>query len=121
MQATFLDQIMREVHAHPAVKAIVLWTAWSPGGCFRMCLTDNSFRNLPTGNVVDKILGEWKQASLIGTTDANGYFETSLHHGDYEVKFSHPRGANSSSSSNIKVQVAPTTNQNIMDIKLSGI
>ncbi|CAI9104265.1 OLC1v1002901C1 [Oldenlandia corymbosa var. corymbosa] len=89
-QSIYLDQIMREVHSHPDVNAIVLWTAWSPSGCYQMCLTDNNFKNLPTGDVVDKFLGEWKMLDgLTGTTDANGYFETSLHHGDYQVQINH--------------------------------
>ncbi|CAA2966441.1 endo-1,4-beta-xylanase A-like [Olea europaea subsp. europaea] len=57
----------------------------------RMCLTDNNFKNLATGDVVDKILSELKLAAgLKGATDSNGYFETSLFHGEYEAQISHP-------------------------------
>ncbi|KAK6945983.1 hypothetical protein RJ641_013527 [Dillenia turbinata] len=49
-------------------------------------------RNLPTGNVVDKLLGEWSQQGRVveATTDANGFLEMSLFHGDYEATIQHP-------------------------------
>ncbi|XP_065871864.1 endo-1,4-beta-xylanase 5-like [Euphorbia lathyris] len=95
-QVEFLEQILREVHSHPKVAGIVIWSAWSPQGCYRMCLTDNNFKNLPTGDVVDKLLHEWGGLKeLFGSTDLNGFFETSLSHGDYHVKIHHP-SANSS-------------------------
>ncbi|XP_054823057.1 endo-1,4-beta-xylanase 5-like [Prosopis cineraria] len=90
-QAQYLEQILREIHSHPNVQGIMLWTAWSPSGCYRMCLTDNNFKNLPTGDVVDKLLREWGfNTKLKGTTDANGLFEANLFHGDYQVKVTHP-------------------------------
>lgn len=107
-QASYLEQILREVHSHPKIQGIVIWAAWKPSGCYRMCLTDNSFKNLPTGDVVDKLTSEFGLTSGLaaGTTNANGFFEASLFHGDYEVKITHPlvdsplvRGLN----------VAPTT------------
>ncbi|KAI3805009.1 hypothetical protein L1987_26985 [Smallanthus sonchifolius] len=85
--AEYLDQVLREAHAHPAVNGIVLWSAWSPQGCYRMCLTDNNFKNLPTGDVVDKIIREHFNAVVTATTDLDGFYETSLIHGDYEVSF----------------------------------
>ncbi|CAI9104261.1 OLC1v1002896C1 [Oldenlandia corymbosa var. corymbosa] len=121
-QARYLNQTMKELHSHPAVNAIVLWTAWSPSGCYEMCLTDNTFKNLPAGDVVDKILGEWKMLDgLTGTTDANGYFETSLHHGDYQVQINHPEEdqlMSSFSSPSINFKVAPTTNHEMLNVKL---
>ncbi|KAL2477380.1 Glycosyl hydrolase family 10 protein [Forsythia ovata] len=90
-QALYLDQILREAHAHPGVEGIMIWAPWTPTGCYRMCLTDNNFKNLATGDVVDNILSEWKLAGgLKGATDSNGYFETSLFHGEYEAQISHP-------------------------------
>ncbi|KAL3814316.1 hypothetical protein ACJIZ3_015584 [Penstemon smallii] len=80
-----------QIHSHAAVQGIILWTAWSPGGCYRMCLTDNNFRNLPTGNVVDTYIRTFTQGSD-GITDPNGFFQTSLYHGQYEAKISHPNG-----------------------------
>ncbi|KAL4579984.1 hypothetical protein LXL04_016156 [Taraxacum kok-saghyz] len=86
-QAESLEQVLREAHAHPAVNGMVMWSAWSPEGCYRMCLTDNNFRNLPTGEVVDKIIKEFFSTVVMGTTDGNGFYETSLIHGDYEAIF----------------------------------
>ncbi|KAK6143148.1 hypothetical protein DH2020_023496 [Rehmannia glutinosa] len=94
-QAAYLEQILRELHAHKAVRGILLWVAWSPQGCYTMCLTDNNFKNLATGDVVDKIRNEWSSAAdLPGTTDSNGFFQTSLFHGEYEAKISHPKEIN---------------------------
>ncbi|XP_057779464.1 endo-1,4-beta-xylanase 5-like [Salvia miltiorrhiza] len=88
-QAGDLDQILRELHSHGAVKGIVIWSAWSPQGCYAMCLTDNNFRNLATGDVVDRFRNQFA-AKVSGTTDSDGFFETSLFHGEYEVKITHP-------------------------------
>ncbi|KAL3515369.1 hypothetical protein ACH5RR_022271 [Cinchona calisaya] len=119
-QAVFLDQIIREVVSHQAVQGLLIWSAWSPQGCFRMCLTDNNFRNLPTGNVVDRIIRKFEHEGLIVTTDDQGYFETSLFHGDYEAKISHP-AVTSSSSVAIKFKVSPTVNQETLNVKLSPL
>ncbi|KAF4382329.1 hypothetical protein G4B88_011281 [Cannabis sativa] len=98
-QAWYLEEILREARSHPHVNGIVLWTAWRPQGCYRMCLTDNNFNNLPTGDVVDKLMREWgryKETTSFGTTDAHGFFETSLFHGYYHLnvhtKHSHNLG-----------------------------
>ncbi|KAI3702324.1 hypothetical protein L6452_28058 [Arctium lappa] len=88
-QAAVLDQVLREAHAHPAVNGIILWSAWSPNGCYRMCLTDNNFQNLPTGDVVDKIIQEFFGTAVTATTDANGFYDTSLVQGDYHLSFAH--------------------------------
>ncbi|KAL6200450.1 hypothetical protein ACLB2K_030231 [Fragaria x ananassa] len=88
-QAWYLEQIMREVYTHPKIQGIIIWAAWRPEGCYRMCLTDNNFKNLPTGDVVDKLLSEWGLKAgfaFSATTDTNGVFEASLPHGDYEVQ-----------------------------------
>ncbi|CAL4921346.1 unnamed protein product [Urochloa decumbens] len=89
-QAANLEKILREVYAHPAVHGIILWTAWHPQGCYVMCLTDNGFRNLPTGDVVDKLIAEWQTRSHAGVADADGYYEAELFHGDYKVTVTHP-------------------------------
>ncbi|XP_022725061.1 uncharacterized protein LOC111281644 [Durio zibethinus] len=89
-QAKYLDQVLKEAHSHPKVDGIVMWAAWKPQGCYRMCLTDNNFKNLPTGNVVDNLLHQWSSKALAGSTDSDGFFEESLFHGEYEVKITHP-------------------------------
>ncbi|KAF2294407.1 hypothetical protein GH714_010557 [Hevea brasiliensis] len=96
-QAQYLEQILREAHSHPKVAGIVIWSAWKPQGCYTMCLTDNNFKNLPTGNVVDELLaGRIAIKSSAGRTDGNGFFEASLSHGLYSVKIHHPSAKNSS-------------------------
>ena len=89
-QAANLEKILREVYAHPAVHGIILWTAWHQRGCYVMCLTDNNFGNLPTGDVVDKLIREWQTRAHAGVADADGYYEAELFHGDYKVTVSHP-------------------------------
>ncbi|KAL3498816.1 hypothetical protein ACH5RR_041548 [Cinchona calisaya] len=100
--AVYLEQILRELHAHHAVNGVIIWAPWSPPQCYRMCITDANFRNLPTGNVVDKLLGEWNHLGFEGITDSNGYFHTTLSHGVYQVKVNHSAAANSSRTYNIE-------------------
>lgn len=85
-QAQNLEAILREAFSYPAVQGVVMWAGWHPEGCNRMCLTDNNFRNLPTGDVVDKLLREWRFNEVVGTTDKNGVFEAQLFHGEHEIK-----------------------------------
>ncbi|OWM79162.1 endo-1,4-beta-xylanase 5-like [Punica granatum] len=102
-QADMLEQLLREAHSHPKVNGIVIWSAWKPQGCYRMCLTDNNFKNLPTGNVVDKLLKEWGAAPLSGTTDSEGFVEASLFRGKYQVKINHPGIENLSRTESFEV------------------
>jgi GH35 family endo-1,4-beta-xylanase len=101
-QAQHLENILREVYSHPAVHGIILWTAWHPDGCYVMCLTDNNFRNLPTGDVVDKLIGEWRTHWNAGVADAEGFYEAELFHGDYNVTVTHP-AANSTVMQSLSV------------------
>ncbi|TXG64100.1 hypothetical protein EZV62_011094 [Acer yangbiense] len=109
--AQYLEQILREGHGHRNVNGIMLWGGWYPDGSCGMCLTDNNMNNLPTGDVVDKLLQEWGIRSLQATTDANGFFETSLFQNtDDQIKIIHPTIGNSSSSvHSFKVPEASTT------------
>ncbi|KAJ7946165.1 endo-1,4-beta-xylanase-like [Quillaja saponaria] len=108
-QALYLEQILREAHSHPKIQGIMIWSPWKPQGCYRMCLTDNNFNNLPTGDVVDKLAKEWGITKLAGTTDAKGFFEASLFHGDYEVKVTHPTLVNSTLAQSFKVMSTSET------------
>ncbi|KAF8098379.1 hypothetical protein N665_0268s0048 [Sinapis alba] len=92
VDANYFEQVLREGHAHPQVKGMVTWSGYSPSGCYKMCLTDGNFRNLPTGDVVDKLLREWGglRGQTTGFTDADGFFEASLFHGDYDINIAHP-------------------------------
>lgn len=69
-----------------------------------MCLTDGNFKNLPTGAVVDKLLHEWGgfRGKTKGLTDADGFFEASLFHGDYDLKIDNPLN-NSKASHSFKL------------------
>ncbi|KAF9621187.1 hypothetical protein IFM89_016681, partial [Coptis chinensis] len=118
-QVQYLEEILREAHSHPAVQGIVLWTAWHPGKCYKLCLTDNNFRNLPAGDVVDKLIQEWKTHG-VGITDSNGIFETSLFHGDYNVTISHPM-TNSSSAQSFKVAAAESSQETTLHVQISNI
>ncbi|KAL1557886.1 endo-1,4-beta-xylanase 5-like [Salvia divinorum] len=117
-QARDLESIMRELHSHWAVKGIVLWSAWGPQGCYRMCLTDNGFRNLATGDVVDRFSNQFRAAAeeAGGTTDAEGFFEAAVFHGEYEAKVTHPNGEGFASVETISLvpeQASPVFRFNI--------
>ncbi|GAU32564.1 hypothetical protein TSUD_218220 [Trifolium subterraneum] len=88
-QVEYFEQVLREAHSHSGIQGIVMWTSFSPEDC-KICLVDNNFKNLPAGDVVDKLISEWGRKTVSGTTDENGFFKASLFHGDYEMKISHP-------------------------------
>lgn len=63
----------------------MLWTALHPYGCYEMCLTDTNFQNLPAGDVVDNLLGEWRTKEVDGKTDEHGSYSFEGFLGEYEV------------------------------------
>ena len=63
----------------------MLWTALHPQGCYQMCLTDNDFRNLPAGDVVDKLLQEWQTGHVEGVTDEHGSYSFFGFLGEYRI------------------------------------
>jgi hypothetical protein len=54
-----------------------------------MCLTDKNFKNLPVGDIVDKLIAEWKAVPKDAKTDDKGVFEAELFHGEYNVTVKH--------------------------------
>ncbi|XP_057965323.1 endo-1,4-beta-xylanase 5-like [Malania oleifera] len=119
-QALYLEQVLREAHAHSRINGIVMWASMSSKGeCYRMCLTDYNLNNLPTGNIVDKLISEWSHKGFKGKTDAEGLLETSLFHGDYEVMISHPTVMNSSISQSFKVESIDTLHEKSLLVKVS--
>ncbi|GFP86777.1 endo-1 4-beta-xylanase 2 [Phtheirospermum japonicum] len=90
LQAVQLEEVMREAYSHPAVEGIIVWGGWKPKGCAEMCLVDNNFKNLPPGDVVDKLIKEWKTTDVKGVTDENGVFEHDVFLGEYTLTFTHP-------------------------------
>ncbi|OUZ99551.1 Glycoside hydrolase [Macleaya cordata] len=89
-QAQYLEEILREGYSNPAVEGIIVWSGPGIDGCGTMCLTDYNYKNTPTGDVVDKLLKEWKSKTLEATTNGDGYLETSLFHGEYDLTVKHP-------------------------------
>ncbi|KAF2302034.1 hypothetical protein GH714_031573 [Hevea brasiliensis] len=78
---------------------IILWTALHPDGCYQMCLTDDNLQNLPAGDVVDKLLLEWKTGELNGYTDEHGSYSLHGYLGEYRVSVAYGnRAANSTFS-----------------------
>ncbi|RRT32565.1 hypothetical protein B296_00058533 [Ensete ventricosum] len=82
-----------------------MWGAWHPQGCWRMCLTDNDFKNLPVGDVVDKLIAEWRSDNVAAITDADGLHRAELFHGEYSITIHHP-SSNSSSVRSLTVDSA---------------
>ncbi|KAA8545771.1 hypothetical protein F0562_020778 [Nyssa sinensis] len=121
-QALYLEQVLREAHAHPAIKGIVMWASWKPEGCYRVCLTDNNFKNLATVDVVDKLIREWSLGGSIGSTDAEGFFGTKLFHGDYQVTVTHSGVNDSSLAQNLKVASTDESHQQTtLHVKISPL
>ncbi|KAK7351922.1 hypothetical protein VNO77_11694 [Canavalia gladiata] len=84
-QANYLEQVMREGFSHPSVNGIMLWTAFHPNGCYQMCLTDSNFNNLPSGDVVDKLLQEWQTGRVEGITNTHGSYSFYGFLGEYRI------------------------------------
>ncbi|GJN20410.1 hypothetical protein PR202_gb07785 [Eleusine coracana subsp. coracana] len=89
-QVKYLEQVLREGYAHPNVDGIIMWAAWHAKGCSVMCLTDNNFKNLPVGDLVDKLIAEWKTHRIVATTDENGAVLLDLPLGEYKFTVRHP-------------------------------
>ncbi|XP_020238003.1 endo-1,4-beta-xylanase 1 isoform X2 [Cajanus cajan] len=84
-QANYLEEVLREGFSHPYVNGIMLWTAFHPNGCYQMCLTDNNFKNLPAGDIVDKLLEEWQSGRVEGVTDGHGSYSFYGFLGEYRI------------------------------------
>ncbi|KAJ4812324.1 hypothetical protein LUZ62_024890 [Rhynchospora pubera] len=88
-QAAYLEEVLREGFSHPSMHGIMLWTALDKSGtCYQMCLTDTNFQNLPTGDVVDKLLKEWQSIDIKGQTNVRGSYSFSAFLGEHEVSVS---------------------------------
>ncbi|GAB2268132.1 hypothetical protein Dimus_003111 [Dionaea muscipula] len=101
-QAQYLEDVLREGYSHPAVEGIVIWPS-SPFSECKMCLTDVYFHNSPNGDVVDKLIDEWRsKPAEIRINNSKGVYEVSVFNGDYEVTIMKP-GTNSSTIFHVKV------------------
>ena len=119
MQVEYFEQVLREAHSHPGVEGIVMFTTRSEQNCSRLCLIDENYKNLPAGEVVDKLLQEWGMKKLSGTTDQNGFFEASLFHGDYQVEINHPREKNYTLTKNLQVIPIDESQKSTQVVQLS--
>ncbi|MED6172722.1 hypothetical protein PIB30_052634 [Stylosanthes scabra] len=106
-QVQYFEQVLREAHSHPGVQGMIMWTGRTTEGCYRLCLTDSNFKNLPAGDVVDKLLHEWGLSKFSVNTDHNGFIHVSLFHGDYNLEINHPLNNNNYSFTH-HFQVNPT-------------
>ncbi|XP_028767204.1 endo-1,4-beta-xylanase 5-like isoform X4 [Neltuma alba] len=89
-QADHVEEILREAYAHPAVEGIITFSGPAIAGFKDMQLVDENFHNTPVGDVVDKLLNEWKSGSVQAKADSRGFVDVSLFHGDYDVTVIHP-------------------------------
>ncbi|KAJ0009966.1 hypothetical protein Pint_33673 [Pistacia integerrima] len=101
-QSQYLEEVLREAYSYPAVEGIITFAGPESAGFKEMPLVDIDFRNTLAGDVVDKLLAEWKCETLETISDSGGSFEISLFHGDYNVTVQHPV-SNSSTSIHFKV------------------
>ncbi|KAK9266752.1 hypothetical protein L1049_021630 [Liquidambar formosana] len=70
----------------------------------------------PIGDVVDKLIGEWRSGTLEITADSTGSFKTSLFHGDFDLNVIHPV---TNSSTTLSFKVAADIPQQSVPIQLS--
>ncbi|KAG8650626.1 hypothetical protein MANES_07G059300v8 [Manihot esculenta] len=101
-QAEYLEQILREGHSHPAVEGIIMFVGPEIAGFNVTTLADKDFKNTPAGDVVDKLIDEWKSTTAELIADSEGSIEVSLFHGDYNITVKDPVG-NSSTSWNLSL------------------
>jgi hypothetical protein len=81
-----------------------------------MCLTDNSFKNLPVGDLVDKLIAEWKTHRASATTDHNGAVELDLPLGEYKFTVSHP-SLKAAAVQTITVDTSSSASEHTMNVK----
>ncbi|KAJ6716480.1 HYDROLYZING O-GLYCOSYL COMPOUNDS putative-RELATED [Salix koriyanagi] len=89
-QAQYFESILREGYSHPAVQGIIIFAGPEVAGFSATTLTDKDFKNTPSGNVVDKLIAEWKTRTLKVIADGKGFAEASLFKGDYNLIVEHP-------------------------------
>jgi hypothetical protein len=100
-----LEEVLREGYSHPAVQGIIMFVGPITAGFNVTTLADKNFNNTPSGDVVDRLIAEWKTGPLETTTDDQGFIDVSLFHGDYEVT-AEDNVTNSSTTLSFKVTKA---------------
>ncbi|XP_011002036.1 PREDICTED: uncharacterized protein LOC105109135 isoform X1 [Populus euphratica] len=89
-QAEYLEQVLREGYSHPAVKGIIMFVGPANAGFNSTVLADEDFKNTPAGDVVDKLIDEWKFQKTEIKADGKGTIEIPLFHGDYNITVKDP-------------------------------
>ncbi|XP_010496773.1 PREDICTED: uncharacterized protein LOC104773807 [Camelina sativa] len=114
-QVKYMEDILREAYSHPAVKGIIIYGGPEVSGFNKLTLADKDFKNTGTGDLIDKLLKEWKQGPAeipIQNHEHNDeeegriiWFspEISLLHGHYTVTVTNPLMKNSSTSFSLEV------------------
>ncbi|KAF2294410.1 hypothetical protein GH714_010754 [Hevea brasiliensis] len=89
-QAEYLEQVLREGYSHPGVEGIIMFVGPAIAGFNVTTLADKDFKNTPSGDVVDKLIDEWKPKPIEIKADSEGSIEVSLFHGDYNITIKDP-------------------------------
>lgn len=86
---------MREAFSHPGVEGIIVWAPWKPGiNCTSLCLMDDNFNNTAAGDIVDKLMREWRTPEQNGKTNSQGLYRYDGFLGDYNVVLYDPHSLN---------------------------
>ena len=107
-----MEEILRESFSHAAVKAIIIWTGASIDGCDVMCMTNEKLENTPVGDLIDRLMKEWRTGDVEIVADSNGRADVSVFNGDYEVNVVDPI-TNASTRISFKVDKVSIPNKNI--------
>ena len=116
-QAKYFEEVLREGYSHPAVKGIVTFAGPATAGFNDTTLVDENFKNTPAGNVVDKLLTEWKSGPQEAKADSRGFIDISLFHGEYDVTITHPT---TKSSKTMSLSVRNDFPQETMYVKIQS-
>lgn len=110
-----MEDILREAYSHPAVKGIIIYAGPEVSGFNMLTLADKDFNNTEAGDLIDRLLQEWKQEPVeipIRNHDHNDEEEgriirfspeISLLHGHYTVTVTNPSMKNLSTSFSLDV------------------
>ncbi|XP_010488907.1 PREDICTED: uncharacterized protein LOC104766677 [Camelina sativa] len=114
-QVKYMEDILREAYSHPAVKGIIIYGGPEVSGFNKLTLADKDFKNTGAGDLIDKLLKEWKQGPAeipIQNHEHNDEEEgriirfspeISLLHGHYTVTVTNPSMKNLSTSFSLEV------------------
>ncbi|XP_071726240.1 endo-1,4-beta-xylanase 5-like [Rutidosis leptorrhynchoides] len=112
LQVIYLEEILRESFSHAAVKTIIIWTGSSIDGCDVMCMTNEKLENTPVGDLIDKLMLEWRTGNIQVISDSNGTARVSVFNGQYEVTVVDPI-TNASTCTSFKVDKVSVPGGNV--------